>query len=96
MGECGVVRTATPHILDAGILLKGRFCVSEMIAKDLLDSEGGEAIALESRALYFSLKLDWSGQPFELRPIKMTDGRVLIFKLNAYEVSLDGKKIVKK
>jgi hypothetical protein len=95
-GNRGIIVTATPYLVDASILLKGHVRVLIAPVKRVQDSGAGETAVQESLRVQFSLKLDGSGRPVEVGPMSLSGGRQLFLMVTAYEVTPDGKKVVKK
>jgi len=83
----GSVFSVTPIIKDNKILLSGTLQLFKPPSLQTFKNNQGQTAVQETLLIQFSLKLDGSTQPVQLKPIILSDGSKLLISITAQKVN---------
>lgn len=90
-GDGGMIVSVTPHMQGDEILLAGKVRIFKQPVLQDFENKQGQTAVQEALFIQFSLKLDGSTNPVELKPITMPDGKKLLISFVAYEETPERK-----
>jgi len=88
----GCVFSVTPTIKDNKILLSGTLQLFKPPSRQTFKNNQGQTAVQETLLIQFSLKLDGSTQPVQLKPVMLSDGSKLLISITAREGTFKQKK----